>query len=286
MRQIGTLSKIDEARRLSDHLLTLGMTTRVEERPDGWAIWVYNEDHVAQARQELDAFRQNSDDPRYQAAEASAKDIRREFEQLDQQFRKNYREMRNRWDRPNFRRRPLTIALIAICVAVFLGTYMGPSGEEWLGRLTFSVKGIVRGEVWRLVTPIFLHFSGIHIVFNVWALAAIGTLIEYRRGTLVLGVLVLLSAIASNVGQYIYLLEVNRPQVLFGGMSGVVYALFGYVWMKGRHEPEQGMILHPSSVQTMLFWLVLCMTGLVGNIANAAHVIGLVVGILIGLARY
>jgi GlpG protein len=148
------------------------------------------------------------------------------------------------------------------------------------------VKGIVRGEVWRLVTPIFLHFSGIHLVFNMWALAAIGTLIEYRRGTLVLGVLVLLSAIASNVGQYIYLLEVNRPQVLFGGMSGVVYALFGYVWMKGRHEPEQGMILHPSSVQTMLFWLVLCMTGLVGNIANAAHVIGLVVGILIGLARY
>jgi GlpG protein len=56
--------------------------------------------------------------------------------------------------------------------------------------------------------------------------------------------------------------------------------------MKGRHEPEQGMILHPSSVQTMLFWLVLCMTGLVGNIANAAHVIGLVVGILFGLARF
>ena len=71
----------------------------------------------------------------------------------------------------------------------------------------------------------------------------------------------------------------------FGGMSGVVYALFGYVWMKGRYEPEQGMILHPSTVQTMLLWLVLCMTGFLGNIANAAHVVGLVAGILFGLAR-
>jgi GlpG protein len=45
------------------------------------------------------------------------------------------------------------------------------------------------------------------------------------------------------------------------------------------------MILHPSSVQTMLFWLVLCMTGVLGNIANAAHVVGLAAGILCGLSR-
>lgn len=68
-------------------------------------------------------------------------------------------------------------------------------------------------------------------------------------------------------------------------MSGVAYALFGYIWMKGQHEPEQGMILHPSTVQTMLFWLVLCMMGFVGNVANAAHVVGVAVGIICGLAR-
>jgi GlpG protein len=55
--------------------------------------------------------------------------------------------------------------------------------------------------------------------------------------------------------------------------------------MKGRYEPEQGMILHPSTVQTMLIWLVLCMSGAFGDIANAAHVVGMVAGILFGLAR-
>ena len=35
---------------------------------------------------------------------------------------------------------------------------------------------------------------------------------------------------------------------LFGGMSGVLCGLFGYIWMKGLYEPEQGMILHPNSV--------------------------------------
>jgi GlpG protein len=68
-------------------------------------------------------------------------------------------------------------------------------------------------------------------------------------------------------------------------MSGVVFALFGYIWMKSLHEPEQGMFVHPNTVTIMLFWLVLCMTGLVGPIANAAHVAGLVVGVVFGVFR-
>src|SRR5205085_1596053 len=105
-------------------------------------------------------------------------------------------------------------------------------------------------------------------------LLSFGTLIETRRGSRTLALLVLMTAIASNLGQFLYLLHYAGKISLFGGMSGVVYALFGYVWVKGRLEPEQGMILHPSSVQFMLFWLVLCMTGALGRIANAAHVSG------------
>jgi len=73
---------------------------------------------------------------------------------------------------------------------------------------------------------------------------------------------------------------------VFGGLSGVVFALFGYLWMKGQYEPEQGMMLHPNTVTMMLFWLVLCMTNLLGPIANAAHVVGLLVGVTFGALRF
>jgi GlpG protein len=118
-----------------------------------------------------------------------------------------------------------------------------------------------------------------------WALAALGTIIEYRRGTRTLALLVLVAAVVSNVGEYLWEANTLGQVHLFGGMSGVAYALFGYIWMKGENEPEQGMILHPSTVQFMLFWLVICMLGMVGHIANAAHVVGLLAGVACGLAR-
>jgi GlpG protein len=146
---------------------------------------------------------------------------------------------------------------------------------------------VLSGQVWRLVTPIFLHFGILHILFNCWATIVEGTLIETHRGTFRLAILVLVSAVLSNLGQYFYMERANPEGLhLFGGLSGVGFALFGYLWMKGQYEPEQGMILHPSTVTTMLMWLVLCMTGLMGPIANAAHVVGLGVGVAFGAMRF
>jgi GlpG protein len=150
-----------------------------------------------------------------------------------------------------------------------------------------GLERILSGQVWRLVTPIFLHFGIPHILFNAWAIILEGTLIETRRSSFRLGVLVLVSAVLSNLGQYAFMDKFD-PSGLhgFGGLSGVSYALFGYVWMKSQYEPEQGMILHPNTIMFALLWLVLCMTGAMGPIANAAHVVGLVVGMVFGLARY
>ena len=111
-------------------------------------------------------------------------------------------------------------------------------------------------------------------------------MIEVRRGTLRLAVLILISAVISNLGQYFWMERTDPGEPhLFEGMSGVVYALFGYIWMKGLYQPEQGMILHPNTITIMLLWLVLCMTGTIGPIANAAHVMGLVVGVAFGVLR-
>ena len=159
---------------------------------------------------------------------------------------------------------------------MFLLTYhRDPQGlVHWDG-----LEAVRRGEVWRLVTPIFLHFGPLHLLGNMMWIYYLGTAIEVRRGTMWLAVLVFGSAIVSNLGQYF----IEGPS-FFGGMSGVVFALFGYVWMKTIYHPMDGLFIDSRNVNLMLLWFVLCTTGAVGPIANGAHGVGLVVGILLGLS--
>jgi GlpG protein len=306
LRQIGTVPRSLDARAFADYLLSLGVKTRVDDRPEGWDVWIYNEDHLQQARDELEAFLRQPDDPRYRQATPTAQAIRRNQMQLEKTFRKNYRDAGDLWGYPDFSKRPLSTLLIAGCVILFIlqnitsGRWKNvPSGWELENRLFFTsftfdeqgrprdngLKDIERGEVWRLVTPALMHANPIHILFNLLMFRQLGTLIEVRRGTLRLAVLLLVSAAISNYGQYLWDERTGlvRP---FMGLSGVVYALFGYVWMKGLYQPEQRMAVHPNSVNIMLIWLVACMSGALGPIANAAHFVGLAVGIIGGLMGF
>jgi GlpG protein len=302
LRQIGTLDGEDAARQLADHLLTLGVSTQLRREPAGWGVWVLDEDRIATAQEELEAFRGNPTDPRFGAASLAADAIRREKERREQEFRKNFRLVSDTWSGPQIRRRPFTFGLIVASFIVFLLMNLPGKRDRVEDTLAFAVDhltlidgklvlqrggldDIAHGQLWRLITPIFLHHGPIHLLFNMWAMAYFGTIIEYRRGTWTLVLLVLISAVVSNMGEYLWEVNWFGHAQLFGGMSGVAYALFGYIWMKGEHEPEQGMFLHPSTVQFMLFWLVLCMLGFMGNIANAAHVVGVAVGVACGLAR-
>jgi GlpG protein len=302
LRQLGTLPKELDPKVFADYLLTVGMKTRVDERPDGWTLWIYNEDHLARAREELNGYLSAPDDPRYKSAVDSAKSIRREEKQLDQKYRKNFREAADIWGYPTLRRRPVTVLIGVICLVVFFLYETKSTHQKVRDTLRFTtdtvdaqgrehnngMKDIEHGEIWRLVTPIFLHFGIVHLLFNMLALSALGTMIEIRRGSLRLAAMILVLAVASNMGQFLYSerIEPGVPRHIFGGISGVVCGLFGYVWMKGLYEPEQRMALHPNSVSFGLLWVALCMTGIFGDIANAAHVVGLIMGVALGVLRY
>jgi GlpG protein len=86
-------------------------------------------------------------------------------------------------------------------------------------------------------------------------------------------VFVLVVAAASNLAEYSF---GRTPR--FGGMSGVVYALIGYAWIRGRFDPGAGIQLDRQNVIFALIWFVLCFTGLLGPIANYAHGAGLLLG--------
>jgi GlpG protein len=54
--------------------------------------------------------------------------------------------------------------------------------------------------------------------------------------------------------------------------------------MKTLYHPMDGLFIDSRNVNLTLLWFVLCMTGAVGPIANGAHGVGLVVGVLLGLS--
>jgi len=175
----------------------------------------------------------------------------------------------------------VTLALVA---ASLLATgAVWALGGSALSELLIATPGtapfaeIRAGEIWRLVTPIFVHFGLLHILFNMMWLWDLGRALERLKGPSFLLVFVLLVGIAGNVMQYAI---TESPS--FGGMSGVVYGLLGYIWMQGRYNPAFGIALHRSTVAMMLVWYVLCWTGLLGPIANWAHTGGLLLGVLWG----
>jgi len=302
LRQIGTLPKDHDPTLFRDYLLSLEVKARIDDRPQGWLVWIYDENQVPRAREELERYLANPQDPRYPNARSAAQKVREREQALDREFQKNLRDVHQIWSAPNLRQYPLTIALLLISIVVFIVQHSSEQGFVWTTmNLSFAsvmvgedglvhddgLAAIRAGEVWRLITPIFMHGDILHIFFNMSGLSFLGTLIEIRRGTARLAALVLVSAVLCHLGQYLYM-ERTLPGTphLFEGMSGVLYALFGYVWMKSLYHPDQGMHLHPNAVIFMLLWLALCMTGVLGPIANAEHVIGLVVGVGWGMSRF
>src|SRR5207244_2703343 len=130
------------------------------------------------------------------------------------------------------------------------------------------------GQVWRLVTPIFIHFGGAHLVLNMAALFFLGGQMEARRGTLRFLLFVLFVAVLSNLAEYYLgrstvengrLLLAGTPR--FGGMSGVGFGLFGYLWAKSRMEPRLGLSMPTETVVLMMGWFVLCLLGVLGAVA-------------------
>jgi GlpG protein len=316
MRHIGTLPDEEQARRLADYLLTLEVAAEVRPARDGWGLWVVHEDRVSRGRDELEAYLRAPDDPRYREAAREARERRRDAERAEREHARKTVEMRDRLDVVTPRRCPVVHGLIVISVAVALLTGFGRNYSDLVpfyvsppvinvefrpadpetGRpgSALPVQGsaglrpILRGEVWRLFTPMFIHYGVPHLVFNMLALYWFGSLIEMRKGSWTLLALILAACPVSFVAQYAWdfqqygLDRVSLP----GGMSGVVYALFGYCWMRGEYDPEGGLGVGQSTVIWMLMWLALCFTGGLGPIANAAHLGGLVFGMGAGLGPY
>ncbi len=201
--------------------------------------------------------------------------------------------------RTAFQRAPVTMALGVLCLLLypFLGNTADTVGPVLSALLIVPVvphgnliafpslfATLEAGHLWRLWTPALVHFSVLHLVFNSLWLWEFGRRIEGQEGSgrLLEGLLWL--APASTLAQYAV-----GAHPLFGGLSGVVYGLLGYLVVVQRLRPRRAYRLPPALPVLLIGLLALMATGVTEPfglaVANGAHLGGLLAGGLWGFAR-
>lgn len=280
MRPVAEFDSEHRANTFSDYLLANGIENHVDTENGGpWTVWVLEEDQLAAARTLLDKFlNSETPDSLRQASRAAAR-IREEQKARQAGFAKKVKS------RPEtlqlLRRQPvgaLTLALVLVSVVVSLLTGFGRNDPlGLLPALMFSTQPsgapeIMAGQLWRLISPVFLHFSLLHLLFNMFWLFELGSALEYTLGRPRFGSLFLVTAAVSNSAQYLV-----GPHY-FGGMSGVVYALAAFTWVKQAIDPASPVRLNPGSALVLAIWFVLCWTPVVPGVANITHLGGLLAG--------
>lgn len=291
MRLLVTMPDESTAKTLGDALYAQGIAATVNATRDGeFAVWVHDETQMQDAKTFFEGFNPREERFSEMARQARAKKKQEQKELRDLHARTE--RMRDQIEaRQSMRIGRVTLGLIIISVLVFALTDMGEKTDvvalftlvpvKALGGSLHAVGDISalwRGQPWRIVTPIFLHFGFLHIVFNMWWLKDLGTAIERVFSPAYLVGFVLVTAVFSHLTQYYFI----GPGI-FGGMSGVVYGLFGFIWVRGRLDPSFPYRMPQGLVIFMMIWLALGFTGWVGPIANGVHGGGLVVGVGWGL---
>src|SRR5262249_2296939 len=131
----------------------------------------------------------------------------------------------------------------------------------------FENAMIRHGEPWRLVTSIFPHVDILHLVFNVYWFWVFGTLVEEVFGHIKTISLIGLFALAS--GAFDYALWEGGV-----GLSGVVYGLFGLLWILSARDERFRDAVDKRTVQLFVAWFFICIVLTATKIlpvANVAH---------------
>lgn len=184
---------------------------------------------------------------------------------------------------------PVTTMILFACFATALITWLGQQYNQYfyIAIMNFDPRSWTLYEgpslLWHSLSPIFLHFSIEHLVFNALLFWFLSIRLEHviGRNWLMIGILVI--SIVSNYAQ----LLMTGP--LFGGLSGVVYGLLGFVFAFQKHFTNLGV--SNGLFYFSLAWLLLGMTNvfaIIGlfNMANTAHLSGLISGFAVYAIYY
>ena len=172
---------------------------------------------------------------------------------------------------------------IIAAIELLTFTNINVTNQGYISMFDFDQTFWIGNQWWRLITPIFIHFSFAHLAFNCLWIFILGEKIENTDGSLIFILLVIFSAILSNCLQYFW-----TETSLFGGLSGVIYGLIGFCMIVEFDSQYDRYKLPPALYLFMIVWLLLGFAGILdlfgfGSVANFAHLGGLISGILFAM---
>jgi GlpG protein len=309
MRHLTTITGQSRAEAFVAYLLTQDVSTHVEstgKSNDEWDVWIRDEDKITLANEELSKFIQFPDNPAYQEAVKDARTILKQRRDEHSMRKRNIQTTRSLSNRSMLGGSipPLTLTLVILCVAIgLLSEFTQTSVNNLLGKALlkqlmfvdvdkYTAPGSTHDpalslkqlQLWRIITPAFLHGSALHLLMNMFALVSLGRITERLEGMPRYAIILLLVTLASHLFQGL-LPDKYFGSPLFVGISGVVMGLFGYLAVKTNMRPNLGFTLNPTSYIMIGLILVLGFTNSMGStkMANMGHLGGLLAGMLVGV---
>ena len=191
----------------------------------------------------------------------------------------------------NFNRTPVTLILAALALALEVVCTLDPDRRDlYVNGFRLGMWWQVwTGQLWRPFTCVLLHGDLLHVLFNVYWLAVFGPAIENWLGSYKTLALIVLLAYVSSLGEYVLGFWLSGIHSSLVGLSGVVYGMFGLLWVGGWHRAELRDVCNEQVIQGMIAWFFFCMVMTYLEwmpIANIAHAAGLAQGMLIGMAIF
>ncbi len=184
----------------------------------------------------------------------------------------------------------MTFGLIGACVAVYVAVAVAGQGygypvnfglvtqpQEVLARGALLPASVAKGEVWLLVTSIFLHSGFVHLALNMLSLYFLGSFVEDAFGRWRFAALYVLSGLAGGIA-YLYFGGAEPAVGASGAIFGLLGGIFGYTIRRGTFSWQNPLIRQLLILTALNIYIGVS----VDNISNTAHVGGLIGGLAFG----
>lgn len=172
---------------------------------------------------------------------------------------------------------PATTVLMVIIVAIFL--FELATGVDLTRSFAIVPEAVQDGQLWRLVTGMFLHAGAVHLLLNVFALFQLGRFYELMFGSSRFLLIYFATGIAGSVASAWY----NTTWSV--GASGAILGILGAFIFSVRNSPRWRHDPMGRSIASQgVFWIIanLVITWSVPQIDKAGHLGGLVTGLILG----